>query len=41
MKCPVCNSSHVIKNGKTHNNKQNHICKDCGKQFGSPKIIMI
>ena len=33
MECPVCNSSHVIKNGKTHNNKQNHICKDCGKQF--------
>ena len=31
--CPSCNSKRVVKNGKIHNGKQNHKCKDCGRQF--------
>lgn len=31
--CPACHSSHVVKNGSIHNGKQNHKCKDCGRQF--------
>ena len=31
--CPACDSDHVVKNGKIHNGKQNHRCKDCGRQF--------
>lgn len=31
--CPTCHSSHVVKNGSIHNGKQNHKCKDCGRQF--------
>ena len=31
--CPSCNSTQVVKNGKIHNGKQNHRCKDCGRQF--------
>lgn len=30
---PACHSSNVVKNGKIHNGKQNHKCKDCGRQF--------
>lgn len=31
--CPNCESERVVKNGKIHNGKQNHKCKDCGRQF--------
>lgn len=31
--CPTCHSSYVVKNGSIHNGKQNHKCKDCGRQF--------
>ena len=31
--CPACKSSHVVKNGKIHNGKQNFRCRDCGRQF--------
>lgn len=31
--CPDCNSDAVVKNGFIHNGKQNHLCKDCGRQF--------
>ena len=31
--CPACDSTHVIKNGRIHNGKQNHKCKRCGRQF--------
>lgn len=31
--CPSCTSQNVVKNGKIHNGKQNHKCKDCGRQF--------
>ena len=31
--CPTCNSTHVVKNGKIHNGKQNFRCRDCGRQF--------
>ena len=32
MKCLDCSSTKVCKNGKPLG-KQNHICKDCGRQF--------
>jgi insertion element IS1 protein InsB len=32
MQCPLCNSSHVNKNGRKKG-KQNYICFDCKKQF--------
>ena len=31
--CPNCDSASVVKNGFIHNGKQNHLCKDCGRQF--------
>jgi insertion element IS1 protein InsB len=31
--CPQCESSKYKKNGHIHNGKQNHQCKDCGRQF--------
>jgi IS1 family transposase len=32
--CPSCESANTKKNGHTHNTgKQNHICKDCGRNF--------
>ncbi|PZO56271.1 MAG: IS1 family transposase [Phormidesmis priestleyi] len=31
--CPRCDSSAVVKNGFIHTGKQNHRCKDCGRQF--------
>ena len=31
--CPTCESESVVKNGSIHNGKQNHLCKDCGRQF--------
>ena len=33
VKCPSCHSTQVVKNGKIHNGKQNHKCRDCGRQF--------
>ncbi len=33
MNCPKCNSENIKKNGHIHNGKQNHRCKDCGRQF--------
>ena len=31
--CPNCQSTKVVKNGRIHNGKQNHKCRDCGRQF--------
>ena len=31
--CPHCQSTKVVKNGRIHNGKQNHKCRDCGRQF--------
>jgi transposase-like protein len=31
--CPDCHSHKIKKNGFTHYGKQNHKCKDCGRQF--------
>jgi hypothetical protein len=31
--CPRCQSPKYKKNGHLHNGKQNHQCKDCGRQF--------
>lgn len=36
MHCPSCLSRNIKKNGHTHYGKQNHRCKDCGRQFVSP-----
>ena len=33
MKCPKCNSGNIRKNGHIHTGKQNHRCRDCGRQF--------
>jgi len=32
-KCSNCGSKNTKKNGSTHYGKQNHMCKDCGRQF--------
>jgi transposase-like protein len=32
MKCPRCESTQVNKNGH-HHDKQNYLCKQCGRQF--------
>jgi insertion element IS1 protein InsB len=31
--CPECGSQQFKKNGHIHTGKQNHQCKDCGRQF--------
>ena len=31
--CPTCDSTHVVKNGRIHNGKQNHKCRRCRRQF--------
>lgn len=31
--CPACSSTHIVKNGKIHNGKQNFKCRQCGRQF--------
>ncbi len=31
--CPQCGSKRYKKNGLIHTGKQNHRCKDCGRQF--------
>jgi insertion element IS1 protein InsB len=31
--CPACDSTHIVKNGKIHNGKQNYKCRNCGRQF--------
>ena len=31
--CPACQSTHIVKNGKIHNGKQNFKCRKCGRQF--------
>lgn len=33
LSCPSCESERIVKNGKTHTGKQNHKCRDCGRQF--------
>ncbi len=33
MNCPECNSGNIRKNGHIHTGKQNHRCRDCGRQF--------
>ena len=33
IRCPACFSPRYKKNGHTHNQKQNHRCKECGRQF--------
>ncbi len=33
--CPKCGSGRFKKNGHSHNGKQNHRCKACGRQFVS------
>ena len=33
LKCPSCESENTKKNGTTHNEKQNYMCNDCGRQF--------
>lgn len=40
--CPACSSTHIVKNGKIYNGKQNFKCRDCGRQFvQSPQNKMI
>ena len=31
--CPSCGSNSIKLNGHIHNGKQNHLCKDCKRQF--------
>ena len=33
LSCPSCGSKRIVKNGKIHTGKQNHKCRDCGRQF--------
>jgi transposase-like protein len=41
--CPSCQSENFKLNEHTHNEKQNHLCKDCGRLFGlnpSNKLVL-
>ena len=43
IKCPRCNNKKIVKNGKTHAQKQRYLCKKCSfnfscfKERGKPK----
>jgi insertion element IS1 protein InsB len=40
--CPNCGETRIKKNGHIHNGKQNHCCKECGRQFvENPKQKLI
>ena len=42
LSCPSCSSTSIKKNGHIHNGKQNHCCKECGRQFvKNPQQILI
>lgn len=36
-KCPVCGSSHTVKNG-IHKGKQTYLCRDCGYRFRNDPV---
>ena len=33
LKCAICDSEDVVRNGKQANGKQRYKCKECGKTF--------
>ncbi len=33
LSCPTCQSTHIVKNGRIHNGKQNFKCRECGREF--------
>ncbi|MGC0371993.1 MAG: hypothetical protein DGJ47_000697 [Rickettsiaceae bacterium] len=33
-RCKGCNSSNLVKNGRTRHGKQRYKCKDCGSNYG-------
>ena len=33
MHCPACHSESIVKNGFNALGKQNHRCRECGRQF--------
>jgi hypothetical protein len=33
ISCPICQSENIKLNGHIHNGKQNHLCKNCNRQF--------
>ena len=33
--CPACGSTQYKKNGHTRHGKQNHLCKNCERQFSA------
>jgi len=33
LSCPTCSSDDIMKNGRTRRGKQNHKCRECGRQF--------
>ena len=42
LSCPNCSSTSTKKNGHIHNGKQNHCCKECGRQFVfNPQQILV
>lgn len=38
--CPYCNSTNIIKKGKTKSGKQRYKCKDCNKYFVEKNIYV-
>ncbi|WP_448564284.1 IS1/IS1595 family N-terminal zinc-binding domain-containing protein [Trichothermofontia sp.] len=41
LTCPSCNSTHVVKNSKIHNGKQNFKCRECGRETGPSSCLGI
>ena len=33
ISCPACTSIKIVKNGFNATGKQNHLCRECGRQF--------
>jgi transposase-like protein len=32
LSCPHCQSSHLVRNGRTPDSRQRHLCRDCGRR---------
>lgn len=41
IRCPICNSEHIIKNGHDKNKVQTYQCKDCKKKFNAATNTLV
>ena len=40
ISCPACTSIRIVKNGFNATGKQNHLCRECGRQFVLDPLVL-